>query len=145
MTIPRSDQSSWPTHWPRPGQYQAHCLQQVPYTPIWCTLRTHHLATKSPWCSAPHGVKSYRYIADTPGLTILGLPSSEKLAVVKMNCAITVRQPSTHPAPVSTTAATNKPAIAPEAAKPIRSTDNLIKEFPDWFKGIGQFPGEYKI
>ena len=48
-----------------------------------------------------------------------------------MNCAITIRQPSTHPPPVSTTAATNKPATAPEAAKPIRSTDDLINEFPD--------------
>ena len=55
--------------------------------------------------SQPHRVKSYWYVADTPGPVILGLPSSEKLAVVKMNCAITVRQPSTHPAPVSTTAA----------------------------------------
>ena len=59
--------------------------------------------------------------------------------------AITIRQPSTHPPPVSTTVATNKPATAPEAAKPIRSTDDLINEFPDWFKGIGSFPGEYKI
>ena len=40
--------------------------------------------------------------------------------------------------------ATNKPATAPEAAKPIRSTNDLIKEFRDWFQGIGQFPGEYK-
>ena len=92
-----------------------------------------------------HRVKSYWYIADTPGPTILGLPSSEKLAVVKMNCAITVRQPGTHPAPASTTAATSKPATASEATKSIRSTDNLIKEFPDLFKGIGWFPGEYKI
>ena len=91
----------------------------------------------------PHRVKSYWYVADTPGPAILGLPSSEKLAVVKMNCAITVRQPSTHPA--STTAATNKPATASEAAKPIRSIDDLINEFPDRFKGIGRFPGENKI
>ena len=38
-----------------------------------------------------------------------------------------------------------KPATAPEAAKSIRSTNDLIKEFPDWFTGIGRFPGEYKI
>ena len=85
----------------------------------------------------PHRVKSYWYIADTPGPAILGLPLSEKLAVVKMNCAITIRQPSTHPAPVSTTAATNKPATAPGAAKSIRSTDDLIKKFLDRFQGIG--------
>ena len=95
--------------------------------------------------SRPHRVKSYWYIADTPGPAILGLHSSEKLAFVKMNCAITVRQPSTHPAPVSTTAATNKPATVPEAAKSIRSTDDLINEFLDSFKGIGRFPSEYKI
>ena len=93
----------------------------------------------------PHRIKSYWYIADTPGPTILGLLSSEKLVVVKMNCAIMVRQPNTHPAPVSTTAATTKPATAPEAAKAIRSTDDLIKEFPDQFQGIGWFPSEYKI
>ena len=93
----------------------------------------------------PHRVNSYWYLADTPGPVILALPSSEKLAVVKMNCAIMVRQPGTHPAPVSTAVATTNPATAPEAAKSIRSTDDLIKEFPDQFKGIGRFPGKYKI
>ena len=38
----------------------------------------------------PHRVNSYWYVVDTPGPTILGLPSSEKLAVVKMSYAITV-------------------------------------------------------
>ena len=95
--------------------------------------------------SGPHRVNSYWYVADTPGPAILGLPSSEKLAVMKMNCAIMVRQPSTHPAHVSTTVATTKPATSPEAAKSIRSTDDLINEFPDWFKGIGRFPTKYRI
>ena len=107
----------------------------------------HGPITWQPDCpgACPHRVKSYWYIADIPGPTILGLPSSEKLAVVKMNCAITVRQPSTHPAPVSTTVATTKTATAPEAAKSIRSTDDVIKEFPDQFQSIGLFPSEYKI
>ena len=93
----------------------------------------HGPITWQPDCpgSQPHRVNSYWYVADTPDPAILGLPSSEKLAVVKMNCAIMVRRPSTHPAPVSTTAATTKPATAPEAAKSIRSTDDLIREFPD--------------
>ena len=43
------------------------------------------------------------------------------------------------------TAAVVKPTAAPAAAKPIRSTEDLIKEFPDWFTGIGRFPGEYTI
>ena len=37
----------------------------------------------------PHRVNTYWYVTDTPGPAILGLPSSEKLAVVKMNFAIT--------------------------------------------------------
>ena len=115
------------------------------HIPLYCALCGP--ITWQPDCpgTQPHRVKSYWYIADTPGPTILGLPSSEKLAVVKMNCAITIRQPCTHPPPASTTVATNKPATAPEAAKPIRSTDDLIKEFTNRFQGIGQFPGKYKI
>ena len=63
--------------------------------------------------ACPQRVKSYWYIADTPGPTILGLPSSEKLAVVKMNCVIMVRQPCTHPAPVSTRVATTQACYSP--------------------------------
>ena len=115
------------------------------HIPLYGALRgpiTWHPDCPGAW---PQRVNLYWYVADTPGPTILGLPSSEKLAVVKMNCAIMVRQPSTCPTPVSTTAATTKPATVPEAAKSIRSTDDLIKEFLDWFTGIGRFPGNYKI
>ena len=83
----------------------------------------------------------------SPSPAILGLPSFERLAVVKVNCAITVIQPDTKPpspAPAST-ATVVKPTGAPAAAKPIKSTDDLIKEFPDQFMGIGRFPGEYTI
>ena len=65
MPIPRSDQSSWPTHWPRPCQYQTHHIQWIPYTSIWCTPRTHHLATKSPWLSPPQG-KNHIGMLQTP-------------------------------------------------------------------------------
>ena len=144
MPLSRSEQPSWHTHWPWSCQYQTHHLQWIPYNPIWCTPWAHHLAARLPWLLTPR-VNSYWYVADTPGPAILGLPSSEKLAVVKMNCAITVRQPSTHLAPVSTTAATTKSSTVPEATKSIRSTNDLIKEFLDRFKGIGRFPSEYKI
>ena len=100
--------------------------------------------SQTAWHSTPQGKLILVYHRH-PGPAILGLPSSEKLAVVNMNCAIMARQPDTHPAPVSTTVATTKSATAPEAAKSIRSTDDLIKEFPDLFKGIGRFPSEYKI
>ena len=64
-----------------------------------------------------------------------------------MNYAITVIQPNTDlpsPAPAPTATAV-KPAATPAAAKPIKSTDDLIKEFPDQFTGIGRFPVEYTI
>ena len=44
------------------------------------------------------------------------------------------------PAPTPTAA-----AVKPIAPKSIKSTDDLIKEFPDWFTGIGRFLDEYKI
>ena len=49
-----------------------------------------------------------------------------------------------NPAPTSTTI-TVKPATTHRAAKCIKFTDDLIKEFPNWFTGIGRFPGEYTI
>ena len=115
-----------------------------------CTLWPHHSITWQPGCPGawPHWVNSYWYIADTPSPAILGLLSCKRLAVVKMNCTTTVMQPGTKPpspAPASTTATIAKPATVHAADKSIRSTDDLIKEFPDWFTGIGRFPGKYKI
>ena len=60
----------------------------------------------------------------TPGPAILGLPSCERLTVVKINCAITVAQPDTKPPSPA-------PALTATADKSIKSTDDLIKEFPD--------------
>ena len=64
-----------------------------------------------------------------------------------MNCAITVIQPDTKPTShaLAPTATVVKPNAAPAAAKPIKSTDDLIKEFWDQFAGIGRFPSEYTI
>ena len=60
-----------------------------------------------------------------------------------MNSAFIVIQPDTEPpSPAPAPTAT---VVKPTAAKPIKSTDILIKEFPDQFTGIGRFPGEYTI
>ena len=72
----------------------------------------------------PHKVHSYWYVTDTPGPTILGLPSWKRLTVVKMNCDITVTQPDTKPPSCA-------PAPTATADKSIKSTDELIKEFSD--------------
>ena len=86
----------------------------------------------------PTGYTHTGYGADTPGPAILGLLSCKRLAVVKINCALKVTQPDTKPP---------SPAPAPTATadKSIKSTDDLIKEFPGQFTGIGRFPGEYTI
>ena len=110
----------------------------------------HGPITWQPGCpgAPPHWVHLYWYVADTPSPAILGLPSCKRLAVVKMNCAITVMWPGTKPpspAPVPTTVRAAQPATVPAAAKSIRTTDDLIMEFPDQFTGIGRFLGKYKI
>ena len=60
------------------------------HIPLYGTL--HGPITWWPGCPSaqPHRVNLYWYVTDTPSPTILGLPSCTRLAVVKMNCAITV-------------------------------------------------------
>ena len=80
------------------------------------------------------------YIADTPGPALLGLPACEKLAVVQVNCAVKTTQPGR-----SLTGTTPTQAARTLRSKCIKSTDDLTREFPDRFTGIGKFPGKYKI
>ena len=49
MYIPKLDQPRWTAHWPGSCQHQANYLQQIPYSPIWCTLWPHHLVARWPW------------------------------------------------------------------------------------------------
>ena len=56
-----------------------------------------------------------------------------------MNCAVKVIKDTSclpGPTPASPT---------PKKTAPIKSTEDLIRKFPDWFQGIGQFLGEYTI
>ena len=88
-----------------------------------------------------HQINSCWFVADTPGPAILGLPSYERLEVVKMNCTVKVIQDTSKILPFV-------PTPAPPALKkttPIKSTEDLIIKFPDRFQGIGQFPCEYTI
>ena len=93
-------------------------------------------------------IHSYWYITDTPGPALLGLPACEKLAVVQVNCAVKTTQPNRSPTGTTPTQAarTAKPPTARTSkSKCMKSTDDLMREFPDRFTGIGKFPGEYKI
>ena len=92
-------------------------------------------------------IHSYWYIADTPSPALLGLPACEKLAVVQVNCAVKATQPDrslTGTTPTQAARATKPPGARMSKSKCIKSTDDLMREFPDRFTGIGKFPGEYK-
>ena len=96
----------------------------------------YRLVARPPWCSTPQG-RLILVCCRHPQSCHPRSPIMQK-AVIKMNCAITVAQPYTKtPSPT--------PAPIVMAAKSIRSTDDLMKEFPDWFTGIGRFPGKYTI
>ena len=59
-----------------------------------------------------------------------------------MNCAVKVIQDTSQlPGPTPTPAA----LPTPKKTAPIKSTEDLIKKFPNRFQGIGQFPSEYTI
>ena len=93
-------------------------------------------------------IHPYWYIADTPGPALLDLPACEMLAVVQVNCAVKATQPYrglTGTTPTQAARATKPPATRMSKSKCIKSTDDLMREFPDRFTGIGKFPGEYKI
>ena len=90
----------------------------------------------------------YWYIADAPGPALLGLPACEKLAVVQVNCAVKTAQPNrslTGTAPTQAARVAKPSAARISKSKCIKSTDDLMREFPNRFTGIGKFPGEYKI
>ena len=83
-----------------------------------------------------------------PGPALLGLPACEMLAVVQGNCAVKTTQPNrslTGTTSTQAARATKPPATRMLKSKCIKSTDALMREFPDRFTGIGKFPGEYKI
>ena len=107
----------------------------------------HHLAARPPWCSTPQGklilVCCRHPWSCHPGPSLKWKTSSHEDEMCHHSHATWHKPP--HPAHVSTTAAAAKPATAPKAAKSIRSTDDLMKEFLVWFTDIGRFPGKYKI
>ena len=87
MSLSKPDQPSWPTHYHISTRLTAYNGSHIPLYGALCgpiTWQPGHPGAQSHW------VNSYWYITDTPSPAILGLPSCKRLAVVKMNCAITV-------------------------------------------------------
>ena len=93
-------------------------------------------------------IHSYWYIADTPGPALLGLPACERLAGIQVNCAVGTTQPDrilTGTAPTQAARAVKPPAARTPKPKCIKSTDDLMREFPDRLTRIGKLLGEYKV
>ena len=68
--------------------------------------------------------------------------------MVQVNCAVGTTQPNRNPtgtAPTQAARAAKLPTARTPEPKCIKSTDDLMREFPDRFTGIGKLPGEYKI
>ena len=90
-------------------------------------------------------IQSKRYVADTPGPAILGLPACESLQVITLNCAVCI----THILPVTlgnkeqpkaplipmVNAEKQQTSSTPNPSGKIRTKEQLIEEYPDRFKG----------
>ena len=81
------------------------------------------------------------YVTDIPGPAIIGLPNPADLNLLKFNCAIQTQRPH-----ISGVGCLKDKT--PEQAKEtilIRDKQDLITQYPECFKGIRKFQGEYRI
>ena len=68
--------------------------------------------------------------------------------MAQVNCAVMTTQPDrslTGTTPTQAARVAKPPTARTPKSKCIKSTDVLMREFPDRFTRIGKFPGEYKI
>ena len=72
------------------------------------------------------------YIAEVNGPVIFGLPTSNTLQLVKMQCQIT-------------TSKITQPRQQQTQPKPINSLADLRDSYPDRFEGLGRFPKKYHL
>lgn len=77
------------------------------------------------------------YVTDCDGSPILGLPSSRALELISLNCAMTSSMPTMN--------SDCKKSPDHQNLGPIRDKKDLQDMYPDRFKGIGRFPGEFHI
>ena len=70
------------------------------------------------------------FVTDADGPTILGLPSLEKFGIITVNCEI----------------ATEASEPPPDSSLPkINGTADLLRLYPECFRGVGKFEGTYHI
>ena len=80
------------------------------------------------------------YVADNPEPAILGLLSSSKLGIVQLNCMVKLTSRCGPPSPPKKPT-TEHAKVRHDLTSPLNSSEDLIKAYPEWFEGIGQFPG----
>lgn len=83
----------------------------------------------------PKQIRARWYIADTDGPIILGLPSSQKLNVMTLSDGVELQKSKPRTAEIQ----------QKSAPKPIKTTQDLINQYPDRFEGLSQLPGEFTI
>ena len=88
----------------------------------------------------PQLLQTRWYVADTQGPAILGLPSSQRLGVVTMHCAVHLKT-----APSQQQHADKEPSSPTQELPLIQNIADLQREFLDHFQGIGCFKGKYHI
>ena len=106
------------------------------------------LDTATEWTPKGHqhskDLQTRWFVADSPGPAILGFPSSSKLGIVQLNCAVKLTSrcdPPSQPKKPTTYYAKDRCDLT----SPPNISKNLIKPYPNQFQSIGQFPGTYQI
>ena len=78
-------------------------------------------------------IQSRWYIADSPGPAKLDLPSSSKLGIVQLNCAVKLTSRCDPPKKPTTECA----KVIHDLTSLLNSSKDLIKAYPHWLEGIG--------
>ena len=137
-TLPQLVNKIWNAHRIMKMQYQAYNGTNIPQLGALETAIT----WKDEETKEVNKMDTTFYIADTPGLVILGLPSCSRLRIVNLNCSAQLRK---HGQPIKTCKEREIVKQNMRNLKPINSKDDLIKAYPDRFEGIGKSPGTYHI
>ena len=81
------------------------------------------------------------YVTDIPGPAIIGLPTSTALNLLQFNCAIQTQHPHTS----NHGCLKDKNLEQAKETTLIKDKEDLLKQYPECFNGIGKFQGEYHI
>ena len=121
-------------------QNETQSLQWNKHTTTWCSRHT--ISWKDEEANKIHKMDTTFYIADTIGPAILGLPSCSRLTIVHLNCSVQFRK---HGKLFNTCPERKKIQQGMKNLKPINSSEDMIKAYPNSFEGIGKFPGTHHM